>query len=165
VTEPLQVRQCLLSVLLLPSAPVNLLLGPIKLLTVRLQFIHLFFVPVQVHGLTDVCLGLPVLLSCDSFQRYTELLSLLGKGLGTGVLGQPPLALSLFNGKANLVFEAWQLPVGTLCLYQARMLLRHISFENLLCNVAKVSMPNLALCFGTAPGRRVRVDQEGNGQI
>ena len=88
MTEPLQVRQCLLSVLLLPLALVDLPLGPIKLLTVRLQLLHLLFVPVQVHGLTDVCFGHPVFLSCDSFQRYSELFSLRGNGLGTGVLGR-----------------------------------------------------------------------------
>ena len=85
--EPLQVRQCLLNVLFLPLALVNLPLGPIKLLTVRRQLIHVLFVPVQVHGLTDVCFGHPVFLSCDSFQRYSELFSLRGNGLGTGVLG------------------------------------------------------------------------------
>jgi hypothetical protein len=115
VTEPLQVRQYLLSVLLLPLALVDLPLGPIKLLTVRLQLIHLLFVPVQVHGLTDVCFGRPVFLSCDPFQCYTELLSLLGKGLGTGVLGQPsPVLVSqqlgllqtLRYGVPHRVFQA-----------------------------------------------------------
>ena len=67
VTEPLHARQCLLSVLLLPLALVNLPLGPIKLLTVRRQLIHVLFVPVQVHGLTDVCFGHPVFLSCARF--------------------------------------------------------------------------------------------------
>ena len=43
--------------------------------------------------------------------------------------------------------------------------LRLIGFEDLLCNVTKGSMRNLALGFVAASGVRVGVDQEGNGHI